>query len=115
MSNSSFRLNQSVRHSGDPSLCLGRLPSSSRQSNISSLFSNLRDFLFEHPVRVKAGISTAFDMPKFGAGIGENLKEFFHSEPRGNVRSALLVDWHEAPSLWDNLRDWIAPRKLPPL
>ena len=53
--------------------------------------------------------------PRFGTGIGDNLKEFFHSGPRGNVRSALLVDWHEEPSLWANLRDWIAPRKLPPL
>jgi protein TonB len=31
------------------------------------------------------------------------------------VNSAFLVNWNEEPGLWQNLRDWIAPRKLPPL
>lgn len=115
MSDSSLRLNEPIRSVEDPSLRLGRLPSPSRESSLRSLFSNLRDFLVERPTKVKAGTPTAFDIPRFGTGLGDNLKEFFHSGPRGNVRSALLVDWHEEPSLWANLRDWIAPRKLPPL
>ena len=115
MSDSSLRLNEPVRSVEDPSLRLGRLPSPSRESSLRSLFSNLRDFLVERPTKVKGGAPTAFDIPRFGTGLGDNLKEFFHSGPRGNVRSALLVDWHEEPSLWANLRDWIAPRKLPPL
>jgi protein TonB len=115
MSDSSLRLNEPIRSVEDPSLRLGRLPSPSRESSLRSLFSNLRDFLVERPMKVKAGTPTAFDIPRFGTGLGDNLKEFFHSGPRGNVRSALLVDWHEEPSLWANLRDWIAPRKLPPL
>jgi periplasmic protein TonB len=120
MADSSLKLNQPVRdipirHVEDPSLRLGRLPSPSRESNLRSLFSNLRDFLVERPMKVKAGTPTAFDIPRFGAGVGGNLKEFFQSGPRGNVRSALLVDWHEEPGLWTNLRDWLAPRKLPPL
>src|ERR1700728_4752826 len=115
MSDSSLNLNQPVREIEDASLRIGRLPSPSREGSIKSLFSNLRDFLVERPVKVKAGTPTAFDVPRFGTGLGDNLKEFFHSGPRGNVRSALLVDWHEEPSLWANLRDWIAPRKLPPL
>jgi periplasmic protein TonB len=115
MSDSSARLNDAGREVSDPSLRLGRLPSPSRESSLRSLFSNLRDFLVERPVKMRAGTPTAFDVPRFGSGMGANLKEFFHSGPRGNVRSALLVDWHEEPSLWANLRDWIAPRKLPPL
>jgi protein TonB len=115
MSNSSFRLKQPVRHGQDPLLYVGRLTSRPRQSSIGSLFSNLRDFIFEHPVKAEAGIPMAFDTPTFGTGMGENLKEFFHSQPRRNVRSGLLVDWHEDQGLWENLRDWIAPRKLPPL
>jgi protein TonB len=115
MSHSSYRLNQPIRETEDPSLRLGRLPSPSRESSIRSLFSNLRDFLVERPVKMKAGTPTAFDIPKFGTGLGDNLKEFFHSGPRGKVRSDLLVNWHEEPSLWENLRDLIAPRKLPPL
>src|ERR1700734_2382526 len=115
MSDSSLNLNRPVREIEDASLRIGRLPSPAREGSIKSLFSNLRDFLVERPVKVKAGTPTAFDVPRFGTGLGDNLKEFFHSGPRGNVRSALLVDWHEEPSLWANLRDWIAPRKLPPL
>src|SRR5580700_4002645 len=115
MSDSSLNLNQPVREIEDASLRIGRLPSPSREGSMRSLFSNLRDFLVERPVKLKAGTPTAFDVPRFGTGLGDNLKEFFHSGPRGNVRSALLVDWHEEPSLWANLRDWIAPRKLPPL
>jgi periplasmic protein TonB len=115
MSDSSLKLNQPIREIEDASLRIGRLPSPSREGSIKSLFSNLRDFLVERPVKVKAGTPTAFDVPRFGTGLSDNLKEFFHSGPRGNVRSALLVDWHEEPSLWANLRDWIAPRKLPPL
>ena len=115
MSDSSFRLNQPVRNLEDASLRLGRLPSPSRESHLRSLFSNLRDFLLERPVKLKAGTPTAFDMPKFGTSLGSNLQEFFHSGPRGSVRSGLLVNWHEEPSLWANLRDLIAPRKLPPL
>jgi len=115
MSDSSARLNGPVQEASDPSLRLGRLPSPARESSLKSLFSNLRDFLVERPVKLRAGTPTAFAVPQFGTGLGENLKEFFHSGPRGKVRSALLVDWHEEPSLWQNLRDWIAPRKLPPL
>jgi protein TonB len=115
MLDSSARLNNVGREVADPSLRLGRLPSPARESSLRSLFSNLRDFLVERPVKLRAGTPTAFAIPQFGTGLGENLKEFFHSGPRGNVRSALLVDWHQEPSLWQNLRDWIAPRKLPPL
>ena len=80
-----------------------------------SLYSNLRDFLTERPAKVRPGTPTAFDMPKFGTGISANLREFFRAAPRGRVNSALLVNWKEEPTLWQNLRDWIAPRKLPPL
>jgi protein TonB len=115
MPDSGFSSKKPVQERETPSLRLGRLPSPSRQSGVSGLFSNLRDFLLERSVKADAGSSTAFDMPRFGAAIGENLKEFFQPAPRGSVRSALLIDWHEEAGLWANLRDWIAPRKLPPL
>ena len=54
-------------------------------------------------------------MPKFGDDLGGNLKAFFQAGPRGTVSSGLLVDWNQEPGLWQNLRDWLAPRKLPPL
>jgi periplasmic protein TonB len=116
MSDFSARLDDAGRSSTEPTLRLGRIVSPSiHQSPLKSLFSNLRDFLSERPMKVHPGTSTAFDMPKFGAGLGDNIKEFFHSGPRGRVKSELLVNWEEEPSLWQNLRDWISPPKLPPL
>jgi periplasmic protein TonB len=70
----------------------------------------------ERPTKVHAGTPTAFDAPRFGAGLRDNLKEFFHAGPRGKVESGLLVNWSkDEEGLWRNLRDWIAPPKLPPL
>jgi periplasmic protein TonB len=94
---------------------LGRLPSVSSESSLASLFSNLRDFLTERPPKMRAGTPTAFDMPRFGSSLSGNLSEFFRSGPRGRVNSGLLVNWDQEPGLWQNLRDWIAPRRLPPL
>ena len=115
MSDLSTKLDQIGRSTTEPTLRLGRLASPAQESHAKSLFSNLRDFLTERPVRIRPGVPTAFDMPGFGGGFGDNIKELFQTGPRGRVKSALLVNWEEEPSLWQNLRDWIAPRKLPPL
>ncbi|MGA3295381.1 MAG: energy transducer TonB [Candidatus Acidiferrales bacterium] len=115
MSDFSARLDEAGRSGSEPTLRLGRLASPVHESHLKSLFSNLRDFLAERPVKVRPGTSTAFAMPKFGAGLADNVREFFHSGPRGRVSSGLLVNWQDEPSLWQNLRDWIAPPKLPPL
>ncbi len=101
--------------STEPGLQLGRLAAPVHESSLKSLFSNLRDFLTERPAKVRPGTPTAFDTPRFGTGLRANLQEFFRAAPRGSVKSALLVNWKEEPTLWQNLRDWIAPRKLPPL
>ena len=79
------------------------------------LFSNLRDFLTERPVKVKGGNSDVFSNSGFGTGVRENLSEFFKSAPRGATRSE-ISHWHtEFGSAWQNVRDLISPRKLPPL
>lgn len=83
---------------------------------MASLFSNLHDFLFERPVKFRAGQQMAFRMPGFGEGMGSNLKELFHSGPKGEVRSGYLVKWDSGVGgFWQNLRDSIFPPKLPPL
>lgn len=117
MSDFSAKANVGQTKAGEPdsTLQLGRLRFRSNESSVKSLFSNLRDFLVERPAKLRAGTPTAFDMPDFGEGVGGNLKEFFRSGPRGSVKSGLLVNWKEEPGLWQNLRDLIAPRKLPPL
>ncbi|HTR47475.1 MAG TPA: energy transducer TonB [Verrucomicrobiae bacterium] len=107
--------NDASRSADEPTLQLGRLGSPSRQSSAASLFSNLKDFLTERPKKIPAGTPTAFDTPEFGSGISGNLQEFFRSGPRGSIDSRFLVNWKEEAGFWQNLRDWIAPPKLPPL
>jgi len=104
------------RSTTEPTLRLGHLPAEVHKSPMSSLFSNLRDFLVEHPVKVRPGQATAFRMPGFGESLGDNLKEFFRAAPRGPVNSDLLVNWDGGVgSFWRNIRDAIFPAKLPPL
>ncbi|MFY9751579.1 MAG: energy transducer TonB [Candidatus Acidiferrales bacterium] len=93
---------------------LGRLPSPMRESGFKSFFSNLRDFLVERPIKFR-GKPPAFAPEEFGAGFGDNFKEFFQAAPRGAVKSDLLINWGAQTSLWQNLKDLISPPKLPPL
>jgi periplasmic protein TonB len=91
-----------------------------RESGVRLFFSNLKQFLTERPVKIRGGERPAFFAATgFGGnGIGENLKEFLRPLPTSarSVRSEMLVDWNAGfGSFWDNLRDLIAPRKLPPL
>lgn len=99
----------------EPTLRLGRLSSSVKQSSLESLLSNLKDFLTERSVQLREEDSNTFVMPRFGADLGDNFKEFFRRSPRGRINSGLLVDWDGAGAFWRNLRDTISPRKLPPL
>src|SRR3990172_7042016 len=99
----------------------GRLPRlTSEKGAISQGFlSNLRDFLLERPVKVPANLRGAFLDLGYGTGFTENLKEFFRSVPpaaRRGGHSRMAVEWRPWYSvLWENLRDTIAPPKLPPL
>jgi periplasmic protein TonB len=111
-------LKNSERLATDAKLELGRLPSPVRESGLKGFFSNLREFLVEHPAKIRSAKPTEFEVQQFGAGVGANLKEFFRPVPRGSVRSDLLVPWGGAAgfgSLWQNIRDLISPPKLPPL
>ena len=78
--------------------------------------SNLKDFLAERPVKVpKNGKGAVFTPEGFGAGIGDNFKEWFKPTPRA-VSSRMTVDWQPPYKvLWQNIRDLISPPKLPPL
>src|SRR5579862_7302570 len=116
MSDFGARLDEAGRSTSEPTLRLGQMAAPvAHGSSFKSLLSNLRDFLTERPAKVRPGSPSSFDMPEFGAGFGDNIKEFFRSGPRGRVKSDLLVNWDEEPSLWRNLMDLIAPKKLPPL
>jgi periplasmic protein TonB len=116
MSDFGARLDEAGRSTSEPTLRLGQAAAPvAHGSSLKSLLSNLKDFLTERPAKVRPGAPTSFDMPEFGAGFGGNIKEFFRSGPRGRVKSDLLVNWDEEPSLWRNIRDLISPPKVPPL
>ncbi len=83
-------------------------------------FSSLKNFLTERPVKLPRNASGAvFTAPGFGAGFLENLKEWWRPAPRLAGRASgggLLVTWKPGyRQFWENLRDAIAPPKLPAL
>lgn len=89
-----------------------------RRSWIGNLLSNLKDFFTERPVKIRGGGQAAFTDPGFGAGLIDNLKEWFRPLPKEALRgtSPMLVDRQsELKLFWQNVRDLIAPPKLPPL
>jgi periplasmic protein TonB len=78
--------------------------------------SNLRDFLMERPVKIDKNVrGQVFTVEEYGDSVAENLKEWFKPTPKA-VSSRMTVDWQPAYKvMWQNLRDVIAPPKLPPL
>ncbi len=115
MTESGARISDAGSSNGGPTLQLGRYGSPARESSLKSLWSNLKDFLTERPVKMRPGTPSAFAMPAFGGSFSDNIKELFRSGPKGPVQSDLLVDWSAQVSFWQNLRDLISPPKLPPL
>ena len=90
-----------------------------RQSWFAVFKSNLKDFLTERPVKIPRGSEPSpFESANFGSSMSENFKEFWRPIPRSarRVNSDLLVaDKSWLSTFWGNIRDTIAPRKLPPL
>ena len=91
-----------------------------RESGFSMFLSNVKEFLTERPVKVPRGTGpSAFQPARFGSSMSDNFKELLRRLPasaRQPSDSELLVSsqgWFA--SFWENIRDTIAPRKLPPL
>ncbi len=87
---------------------------------LKSFFSLLKDYLSERPVKVPPYTPSSLGEAHFGDSFWENLRELFrplpphlrHAKPDGR----LLVAWESSARMfWRNLRDLIAPPKLPPL
>jgi TonB family protein len=84
----------------------------------TGFLSNLKEFLTERPVKVVGTGKGAFTQEVYGGGFVENLKEMFRAAPRadGPDPTGLSVNWKSnRSSVLKNLRDLIAPPKLPPL
>ena len=91
-----------------------------REPWAKGFFRRLHEFLTEHPVKVPPVVGPApLIKTGFGSSFSENLRELFQPIPRslqGPVHSAMLVEWKSGLRVfWENLRDMVAPPKLPPL
>lgn len=91
-----------------------------RQSGFKIFLSNLKDYLTERPVKIGRGSEPSpFESAGFGSSFSENWKEFWRPLPpsaRVKTDSELLVSskgWFA--TFWENIRDTVAPKKLPPL
>lgn len=90
------------------------------ESWFALFLSNVKEFLTERPRKVPRGTGpSAFQPARFGSSMSDNFKELLRRLPASARRpsdSELLVTsqgWFA--SFWENIRDTIAPRKLPPL
>jgi protein TonB len=79
-----------------------------RPSLFESFFSNLRDFLVEHPTKAPAGQASPFLPEHFGASPGSNLREWLKPLPKGAKRpdsTGMLVESQTGfTTFWTNLK-----------
>jgi len=83
-----------------------------------NFWSNLKQFLFERPVKVRANYRSSLMPAEFGGGFGDNLRDFFRSKPlpKGPANSKLAVNWGgNFGGFWDRIRELFSPAKQPPL
>jgi periplasmic protein TonB len=81
-------------------------------------WSNLKQFLFERPVKVIERNDVPFTKNTFGSGLAENLKFFVSSPtvPKTVINKRLEVDWGgNFGTFKDRVREFFFPTKLPPL
>ena len=83
-----------------------------------NFWSNLVQFLTERPVKVRERKDAPFTRTSFGAGLGDNLKDFFSSGPvaKGPVNSRLTVSWgSNFGGFGTRIREFFSPPKQAPL
>jgi len=83
-----------------------------------NFWSNLVQFLTERPVKVRERKDAPFTRTSFGAGLGDNLKDFFSSGPvvKGPVNSKLTVAWgSNFGGFGTRIKEFLSPPKQPPL
>lgn len=83
-----------------------------------SFWSNLKQFLFERPVKVRGSYRSPLMPTDFGGGFGDNLRDFLKSKPlpKGAVNSRLAVNWGgHFGGFWDRIRELFSRTKPAPL
>jgi protein TonB len=88
-----------------------------RVSGFKAFISNLRDFFFERPIKIRGDVASPFQPATFGTSVSENFKEWFRPLPasaKGPVKSALMVKWStDSGSFWTNVRAAFTRSPLP--
>jgi periplasmic protein TonB len=82
-----------------------------------NFWSNLKQFLFERPIKVRERAGAPFTKTTFGGGFGENLQEFFKSRPvpKYAVKSRFAVSWGaNFGGFGTRIKELFFPTKLPP-
>jgi periplasmic protein TonB len=83
-----------------------------------NFWSNLKQFLFEKPVKIVERSDVPFHKNSFGSSMGENLKFFFSSPaaPKHVTNKRLEVDWGgNFGGFVDRIKDVFNPPKVAPL
>lgn len=83
-----------------------------------NFWSNLKQFLFERPIKIRSNFRSPLMPAEFGSGLGDNLRDFFSSKPlpKGPANSRLAVNWGgNFGGFWDRIREFFSPAKQPPL
>jgi protein TonB len=83
-----------------------------------NFWSNLKQFLTERPIKVTERPDAPFTRNAFGAGIADNLKDFFKSgpTPKGPVNNRLAVNWgSNFGGFGYRIKEFFSPTKQPPL
>ena len=83
-----------------------------------NFWSNLKQFLFERPVKIRSGVKSTLMPTQYGGGFWENFSEFFSSKPvpKGPVDGKLAVNWGaNFGGFGYRLKEFFSPTKQPPL
>jgi len=115
-----FNINDPAqRSSGSVNLGAGPAPSLGSDLGLKApgLWSNLKDFLTERSIRLPQGARpTVFHTDGLNNRFGDSLKAAFGTPKVRAANSNMLLEAvPEYRLFWRNLRDLIAPPKLPPL
>jgi periplasmic protein TonB len=83
-----------------------------------NFWSNLKQFLFEKPVKIRGNLKSELMPSQFGGGFWENFSEFFTSRPvpKGPTNSRLASGWVEGfGGFGSRLKEFFSPTKQAPL
>src|ERR1041384_2247052 len=83
-----------------------------------NFWSNLKQCLFERPVKIRGDVKSALMPSQYGGGFWTNLSEFFSSRPvpKGTGNSRLSTGWVEGfGGFGSRIKELFSPTKQAPL